>query len=89
MIYRNVLGQKPEKHRNVLGQKPEKHRNVLGQKWKNTKMFGTRDKQKVALRGVMMGLKAAYTNIRRWLLGLWRELLELASKHRQTHINSG
>lgn len=52
-------------------------------------MFGARDKQKGVLWGVMVGLKAAYTNIRRWLSGLWRELLELASKHRQTHINNG
>jgi len=40
-------------------------------------MFGTRYKQKVALWGVMAGLKAAYTNIRRWLSEFWRELLEL------------
>lgn len=53
------------------------------------KCFGARDKQKGVLEGVMRGLKAAYTNIRRWPSRLWKELLELASKHRQTHINSG
>ena len=48
-----------------------------GKKWKNTKLFGERDKQKEVLWGLTMRLKAAYTNTKRWLSGLWRELLGL------------
>jgi|GEM_PF-3363970 hypothetical protein len=40
-------------------------------------MFGERDKQKVVLWGLTMRLEAAYTNTKRWLSGLWRELLGL------------